>query len=90
MERATVQPSDARRRWVTLLLCVAPLAALIAIFAFGIPVGQVLLWGLVLLCPLSHLLFGHSGHGSHASGAGAAPTGRQDASGTARRAGSCH
>lgn len=31
-----------RRRWITLLFCVAPLAVLAAVFVFGVPLNQVL------------------------------------------------
>ena len=91
MEHQTTPAGGTRPRWTTLLFCAAPLAALIAIFVFRIPVGQVLLWGLVLLCPLSHLLFGHGGHShAHASGSQVDSIVRQDGSRGTNRAGSCH
>lgn len=39
-----------------LACCLVPLLALGAIFLFKLPVSQVLYFGLILLCPLSHLL----------------------------------
>jgi hypothetical protein len=57
-----------------LACCLVPLLALGAIFLFKLPVNQVLYFGLILLCPLSHLLMmrgmmhgeGHA-HGSQSS-----------------------
>lgn len=74
-----------RRSWVTLLFCIAPLAALAAVFVFRIPVSTVLLWAIVLLCPLSHLM-GRHGHGPKPS---MKTTATEDNS-SGRQEGSCH
>ena len=39
-----------------LLCCLIPLAAYAAILTFAIPVDRVVLVGLALVCPLSHLI----------------------------------
>jgi hypothetical protein len=87
----TAARTSTRRRWITLLFCVAPLAVLAAVFVFGIPISQVLVWALILLCPLSHLLHGHGGH-AHVprSDSSPRPGARDDAPGSSTRAGSCH
>ncbi len=57
------------RVWLLPAACLLIAGALAAVILFDVPASRLLLWALVLACPLSHLLMGHGGHGSsHESG----------------------
>ncbi|MCL5985376.1 MAG: DUF2933 domain-containing protein [Actinobacteria bacterium] len=54
-----------------ILGCVVPMGLFFVLFALGIPLNKVLLFALILLCPLSHIFMmrgmKHHGHDGHAS-----------------------
>lgn len=49
-----------------LACCLLPVAAIVAVGVFKVPVGTLGLFALLLLCPIGHLLLmrgmGHNGH----------------------------
>jgi len=42
--------------WIMILCCLIPIIGLAAIYLFNVPVSNVVFFGLILLCPVSHLL----------------------------------
>jgi hypothetical protein len=58
-------PASAGRRWLWLVGCLAPLAAVVAVWVFNVPVNTVLIIGLLLLCPLAHLFMMRGGEHKH-------------------------
>jgi hypothetical protein len=70
-----------RHLWLMLLCCLIPIGLLGAIFLFGIPASKALIFGMILLCPLLHILMmlggGHA-HGGETSHHGHGPALRSE------------
>ncbi len=45
-----------RHSWWIMMLCIAPIVAIAVINVLGLQLSSVLLYAVILLCPLSHLL----------------------------------
>ena len=62
-----------RNHWLLMLLCcLIPLAGIAAIVLFRVPTSSVLYFGLILLCPLLHVVMMGSMRHDHASPSGPA------------------
>jgi len=54
--------TNRRHALIMLLCCLVPVAAFVAIWVLGLPLNSVLLFAIVLLCPLIHLFLMRGGH----------------------------
>jgi Protein of unknown function (DUF2933) len=83
-----------RHMLIMVLCCLIPLAALSAIFIFKVPVSQTLTFGLILLCPLGHLLMmgmmGGHGHEHEANGSQALSDGSANPAVSSKGGAACH
>lgn len=83
-----------RHMLIMILCCLTPVAALSAIYIFKVPVSTTLTFGLILLCPLGHLLMmgmmgGHD-HGHAASGSQALGEKRDNTTASSKGGAACH
>lgn len=62
--------SGNRHLWLMLLCCLIPIGLLGAIFLFGVPASKALIFGMILLCPLLHILMMVLGGHAHGQEAG--------------------
>lgn len=73
-----------RHMLIMVLCCLIPMAAIVAIAAFGIPLPGVLRYAVTLLCPLGFVLMMLMGGHKHETPAGEAEAGSPD------KGASCH
>ncbi len=73
------QSGMSRHMLIMVLCCAIPMVAVAAIAAFRIPLPDVLRYGVILLCPLSHfVLMGLMGRDKHDQHSGESMTGVKD------------
>ena len=57
--------------FIMILCCLIPVVGLVAVYFFKVPLNNVLLYGMILFCPISHLLMmkymGHDHSSSEAN-----------------------
>jgi uncharacterized membrane protein len=73
--------------WLMLLCCLIPVAGILLVTIFKVPLNNVLFYGMILICPLSHILMmrfmGHNHsssqqHAEHQHPTNALPAQTQD------------
>ncbi len=73
------QSGMSRHMLIMVLCCAIPMAAIAVIAAFRIPLPDVLRYGVILLCPLSHfVLMSLMGQDKHDKHSGESMTGVKD------------